>query len=117
MFGGYTGLFTAWSGPFQMQLAAVDAWDGQAYRLAEPQGRGRPIPWLIGPAASPNEPRICWQYIHSLNDLVGGLCDLGFKLLRFAEREQSDVNAAPGSEGHLATYLPPFLALFAQRVA
>jgi SAM-dependent methyltransferase len=111
--GGYYWV-EHWS-PFQMQLAAVDAWDGQAYRLAEPQGAGRPIPWVVSQATSPNAPRICWQYIHSLDHLVGGLCDSGFQLLHFAEREQSNGNAAPGSEAHLAAYVPPFMALFAQR--
>lgn len=111
--GGYYWV-EHWS-PFQMQLAAFDAWDGQAYRLAEPQGCGRPLPWVVGHAHSPNTPRICWQYIHSLNNLIGGLCDSGFRLLNFAERQQSDLGAPPGSEAHFAAYLPPFLAMFSQR--
>jgi hypothetical protein len=50
-----------------------------------------------------------------LDHLVGGLCDIGFRLLRFAEREQSDPQAEPGSESHMASYLPPFIAMFSQR--
>lgn len=98
-----------------MQLAALDAWDGDSYRLAEPQAPGRPVPWIQGTASPRSVPRVSWQYIHSLNDLIGGLCDSGFHLRGFAERPQSDLNAEPGSEAHTAAYIPPFLALFAQR--
>ena len=102
--------------PFQMQLAAIDRWDGQAYRLAEPQRPGDPMPWIISHGGPRTAPNVSWQYIHSLDQLIGALCDSGFHLLRFAERQQSDANAEPGSEEHLAAYIPPFLALFGQRV-
>jgi SAM-dependent methyltransferase len=105
-----------WS-PFQMQLAAIDRWDSQAYRLVEPQRSGKPIPWIVTCELSPKAPNICWHYVHSLNELIGGMCDAGFKILRFAEREQKNLNAEPGSEAHLAAYLPPFLAIFGQRMA
>ncbi|MBV9269093.1 MAG: class I SAM-dependent methyltransferase [Acidobacteriaceae bacterium] len=111
--GGYYWV-EHWS-PFQMQLAALDAWDGDAYRLAEPQMPRKPIPWIHGTAAPRTVPHVSWQYIHSLDDLIGGLCESGLKLRRFAERPQSDLGAEPGSEAHLAAYIPPFLALFAQR--
>jgi SAM-dependent methyltransferase len=103
-----------WS-PFQMQLAAIDPWDGQAYRLVEPQRPGVPVPWILNTDPASKIPGVGWHYIHSLNDMIGGLCDSGFKVLRFAEREQSDAKAAPGSQEHLAAYIPPFLAIFAQR--
>lgn len=104
-----------WS-PFQMQMASVDRWDSRAYRLVEPQRRGVPLPWIIAHEPGSPVPSVGWHYVHSLSDLIGGLCDAGFRVLRFAEREQSDVTAAPDSESHLAAYIPPFLAIFGQRI-
>jgi SAM-dependent methyltransferase len=103
-----------WS-PFQMQLAVIDRWDGQSYRIAEPQRRGVAVPWIIHQHAEGNVPGIGWHYIHSLDDLIGGLCEAGFHILRFTERRQADAYAAQGSEAHLAAYIPPFIAIFAQR--
>jgi len=112
--GGYYWV-EHWS-PFQMQIATLDPWDSQAYRLVEPQRYGEALPWIVSHEHSPTAPSICWHYVHPLNDLIGGLCDAGFKILRFAERQQSDLSAEPGSEAHLAAYLPPFMAIFGRRV-
>lgn len=100
-----------------MQLASIGRWDGHAYRLVEPQNRGTPVPWIVSSASSPHGPSVGLHYVHSLSDLVGGLCEAGFSILRFAERTQSNLAAAPGSEAHLAAYVPPFLAIFGQRIS
>lgn len=112
--GGYYWV-EHWS-PFQMQLASIAHWDSQVYRLVEPQKPGVPVPWIVAHEFSSWGPSIGWHYVHSLSDLIGGLCEAGFRMLRFAEREQSNAGAAPGSEAHLAAYIPPFLAMFGQRM-
>jgi SAM-dependent methyltransferase len=111
--GGYYWV-EHWS-PFQMQLASIGRWESQAYHLVEPQGRGVPLPWLVTHEPSSYLPSIGWHHVHTLSDLIGGLCKAGFRVLRFAEREQSNIAAAPGSEAHLAAYIPPFFAVFGQK--
>ncbi len=112
-YGGYYWV-EHWS-PFQMQLAACNAWDGEAYRVTQPQKTDRPVPWVVGEASAPETLATCWHYIHPLGHLIGGLCDAGFVILRFGERENGNLVAEPGSEAHKAAYLPPFMTLLAQR--
>jgi SAM-dependent methyltransferase len=113
--GGYYWV-EHWS-PFHIQLASIRRWDSRAYRIVETQTRGVPMPWIVASRPSSKGPNIGWHYVHPLSDLIGGLCEAGFKILRVAEREQSNAAAPPESEAHLASYVPPFLALFGQRTA
>ena len=101
--------------PVHVQLSEMQAWDGEAYRVARPQRAGEPMPWIPAKDEDLDDPAACWHYIHPLDHLIGGLCDAGFVILRFAETRQGDVSAEPGSHAHLAAYLPPFFALLAQR--
>jgi SAM-dependent methyltransferase len=98
--------------PVQMQLADDQLWDGQAYRVSRRPGPA-PVPWPAGELTEAT----CWHYIHSLGDLVGGICDAGFVLLRFGERGQGTAGASPGTEQHLECYLPAFLGVLARRRA
>lgn len=102
--------------PVQMQLAHSNTWDGQAYRIAHPQRPGVPLPWLDEDENGCEVPAACWHYIHSLGNLIGGLCEAGFVTLRFAETSGGNPRAEPGTLAHLATYLPTFFTLFAQRM-
>ena len=99
--------------PAQIQLAEGGAWSGEGYRIVHPQRSDRPVVWS-GTQAGPEEPPTCWHYVHPLHDLIGGLCDAGFEILRFEESGAGDPAAEPGSQQHLAAYLPPFLSLFAR---
>ncbi len=98
-----------------MQLSASNAWDGEAYRVTQPQRPNQPVKWVVGEANAPGLLATCWHYIHPLGYLIGGLCDAGFVILRFDERENGNPLAEPGTEGHKAAYLPPFITLLAQR--
>ena len=91
-------------------------WTGQGYHLAQPQASNVPVSWTIANVENSGEVVTCWHYIHSLDQLIGGLCDTGFALRKFAESQQGDLSAAPGSHAHLAAYVPPFFTLFAQRL-
>jgi SAM-dependent methyltransferase len=96
--------------PVQMQLAEDERWDGDAYRVGLRPGTG-PHPWPPGELAEAT----CWHYIHSLSDLLGGLCDAGFVIERFAEWGQATEDAAPGTQEHLDGYLPAHLGILARR--
>ncbi len=102
--------------PVHVQLADSQAWDGSAYRVARPQVPGKPISSPMAWDEQTGNPTAdCWHYIHPLKHLIGGLCESGFSIQRFAESEEADLSAEPGTHPHLAAYLPSFLALFARR--
>jgi len=105
------GLFFSehWN-PVQMQLAEDRRWDGDAYRVALLPGTG-PHPWPPGELTEAT----CWHYIHSLEDMLGGLCDAGFAVVRFDERGQGEPDASPGSQEHLDCYLPAHFGILARR--
>ncbi len=98
----------------QAQLAE-DPWDGGAYRLVRPAGSEEPVPWYSDDAPLAEAPVVCWHYLHTLDELVGGLCDAGFVIVGAREPEEGDLDAEPGSEEHLNAYLRPFLSLAARR--
>ena len=98
--------------PVQIQLAEGGAWSGRDYRIVHPQRSDRPVVWS-GQARAEGTPT-CWHYVHPLHDLIGGLCDAGFEVLRCEESVAGDPAAEPGSQQHLAAYLPPFFSLFAR---
>jgi len=53
---------------------------------------------------------------HSLEALLGSLCDSGFAVTRLAEDKGGDPEAAIGSEERLAAFLPPFFRLLAAKL-
>jgi len=69
------------------------------------------MPWPPGELSEAT----CWHYIHSLGDLIGGLCDSGFVIVNFDERGEEDLAAEPGSRGHLDCYLPAHFGILARR--
>jgi SAM-dependent methyltransferase len=96
--------------PVQMQLSEDRRWDGGAYRVGLLPGTG-PHPWPPGELTEAT----CWHYIHSMGDLLGGLCDAGFVIVRFDERGQAEAGAAPGTQEHLDCYLPGHFGILARR--
>jgi SAM-dependent methyltransferase len=101
--------------PVQIQLSEEKPWTGTGYQIVRPQALRQPIPWVAADSTAGRSEATCWHYIHALSDLVGGVCDAGFNILRFAEDVRGDVSSDPGSQSHLAQYLPPFFTLFARR--
>jgi SAM-dependent methyltransferase len=101
--------------PYQMQMDPGGAWDGVGYRLVEPQGSEPvPLPWTLTTADGQRRFETLCHYIHPLHDLIGGLCDAGFAILRYAERLRGDVSARPGTYPHLRSYAPSFFTMLAQ---
>ena len=87
------------------------------YELVHPQ------PPAAGPRREPLPPaepsRLREQgtaeFIHSLGDLLGGLCTSGFAIEDVWEPAEADTAAKPGTFGHRARFLPPYLRLLARR--
>ncbi|MFZ0376436.1 MAG: class I SAM-dependent methyltransferase [Solirubrobacteraceae bacterium] len=99
--------------PVQMQVAERRPWDGTAYRLVHPQGTGEPIAWDHGLDEN-GDAAVSWNWIHPLGSLIGGLCRAGFVLTRFAERGHGDLRRPPGTQQHLAGFVPSFFAVLAK---
>jgi SAM-dependent methyltransferase len=96
--------------PVHLQLSG---WTNDSYLLERPQRPDVPVPWH--PAAPADSTIVCWHYIHTLDQLIGGLCRTGFSVRRLSERTHGDRYAVVGSDDHLAAYVPPFFRLLARR--
>jgi SAM-dependent methyltransferase len=99
--------------PAQIQLSMDQRWDGQAYRVAHPAGTGEPL--RVTDPSTESGPDAMY-FAHRLHDLLGGICDAGFVIERFAERGAADRAATPDSHEHLGAYLAPFYEVLARRV-
>jgi SAM-dependent methyltransferase len=110
--GGY--YYVVHWNPVYTQLPELGEWDGEAYRIVHPQQPGVVVPQTRWRVNEQDFPITSWEYIHPLDDLLGGLCDAGFVIVHFAETSRGDLSAAPGSPAHLAGYLPATFAVFAQ---
>jgi SAM-dependent methyltransferase len=82
------------------------------YELVHPLGRGEPLP-----PESPGRLREAGtqEFVHSLSELLGGLCRAGFVIEDVHEPEHAEPAAAVGSFGHRAAFLPPYLRILARR--
>jgi SAM-dependent methyltransferase len=107
------GLF--WSqhwNPMHIQLSRDQTWDGSAYRIDHAAGGSTPRV-LTGPGQADGP--LCLHYVHRMGDLIGGICDAGFVIEAFAELAHGDPSAPPGTDGHVAAYIPTFYTVLAQR--
>jgi len=57
------------------------------------------------------------EYVHSISDILGGICHAGFEIADVVEPDLASPGAATGSSGHRAAYLPPYLRVLARRSA
>lgn len=55
------------------------------------------------------------EFIHSLDSLLGGLCQSGFHIEDFQEPSRGDMWAAKNSFEHRSHYLPPYLKIKARK--
>jgi SAM-dependent methyltransferase len=55
------------------------------------------------------------EFIHSLSALLGGICGAGFVIEDVQEPDHVDHAAVPGSFGHRACFLPPYIRVLARR--
>lgn len=89
--------------------------DGVGYPVrAQARHRG-PLP----PAAED-----CWhrehgtvEFLHTLQDLLGGMCHAGFVIEDVMEPNHADPQAPPNTFPHRCLFVPPYLAIRARRCA
>ncbi len=97
--------------PTSLQSSLEPMTSGQ-YAVSYPQNRTDPLP-PVRPSRLREEGT--HEFIHSLSDILGGLCQAGFFITDFCEPDHTDVDASIGSFAHRATYLPPYLKILARR--
>jgi SAM-dependent methyltransferase len=102
--------------PTSMQLADDRRWTGRGYELVRPYLSGQRYTWR-DETHHEGEATECWHYIHTLSDLIGGLCEAGFAILHFTERGTKADLGVPESESHVYSYALPFFSLYAQKFA
>ena len=102
-----------WS-PIHLQVAADVGWDGSAYRIDRPASSDEALLWRSAETWS-GQVAMCLHYCHTLDSLVGGLCDSGFDIVGLREPDVGDAAAEPATEAHVAAYFPPFIRILARR--
>jgi SAM-dependent methyltransferase len=92
--------------------AALEPNAAGRWELLVPAGHGEPLP-----AAPPSRlrERGTQEFIHSLGDLLGGICAAGFAIEDVCEPDHARHDAAAGSFAHRAAFLPPYLRILARR--
>ena len=55
------------------------------------------------------------EFVHSLSDLIGGICRAGFWIEDFLEPQHAVIDAAIGSFADRARFIPPYLRVCARR--
>jgi len=96
--------------PTSLQLTHRDAQD--RYVLGIEYYNTDPLPRV--PDQSYREPGTV-EYLHSWEELVGGLCRAGFLLEDLSEPVRADRSAAPGHFQHRGRYVPPYVRMKARR--
>lgn len=83
------------------------------YVVREDYHRKAPLPEVRGAWQHREAGTI--EFVHTLEDLLGGMCRAGFVIEDLLEPQHADEKAAPGTFGHRSRYLPPFVAIKARR--
>lgn len=97
--------------PSSMQASLEPAASGR-YELLHPQTAAAPLP----PADSSRLRETgTHEFVHSLTDLLGGICAAGFSIEDICEPDHTRPAAAAGSFAHRAIFLPPYLRVLARR--
>jgi hypothetical protein len=101
--------------PLRMQLDGLGRWSEHGYRVVEPITEAEPD-LLAGADPDGHRPAgTCRHYVHSLQSLVGDMCAVGLELVDMRHRTVGDPSAPPGSAEHLASFVPPFIAVLARK--
>jgi SAM-dependent methyltransferase len=92
--------------------AALEPNAAGRWELLLPAGHCEPLP-----AAPPSRlrERGTREFIHSLADLLGGICAAGFVIEDVCEPDHAEPGAAVGSFAHRAAFLPPYIRILARR--
>lgn len=95
--------------------ASLDVNSQGRYEILEPRDRRTSLP-IVERKTSLREPGTS-EFIHTWESLLGHMCRAGFLIEDLVEPWHGDVQAAPGSFGHRARYIPPYVRVKARRTA
>lgn len=101
---------------FQLPLSGnAVQWDGEGYRLIRSQEKGKAVrcTWKTDNNI-PKEIEL-FHFIHTLSDLIGGLCELGFVIHHFKESKSGNKYAAPESLEHISSFFPITFRIFCSK--
>ena len=86
----------------------------RGYELLEPYYRSGPLPPVLG---SLHREAGTLEYLHRLEDLLGGMCRAGFVIEDIAEPLHAVRDAARGSFGHRSQFVAPYIRVKARRIS
>jgi len=84
----------------------------QGYQLIEPYYRSGPLPDVAGSRFRESG---TLEFLHRLEELLGGMCRVGFVIEDFCEPRHADPAAAVGSFAHRSHFVAPYLSVRARR--
>ncbi len=96
-----------------LSLQASMSWEAAGYVVREPNAEGHTL--------MPANERLSYreygtvEFVHTLDELLGGLCRSGFIIEDIQEPPRGDAWAPTNSPEHRATYLPPYIKIKARR--
>jgi SAM-dependent methyltransferase len=102
--------------PISLQASChLDA--GQRFSLEHTYYREDPIPVLSesSPAGRRLRERGAVEYLHRLEQLIGGICRAGMVIEDLIEPVHAEEAAEPGSFGHRAKFIAPYLRMKARK--
>ncbi len=84
----------------------------RGYEIVEPYYRRGPLP-----ASAPSSHREAGtlEFLHRLEELLGGMCRAGFSIEDVIEPLHADASAAGGSFAHRSHYVAPYIRIKARR--
>ena len=97
--------------PVSLQAEAEP--EGNSYKLVTPYYHAGPLAPLVKDAGHRETGTM--EFLHRLEDLLGGLCRAGFVIEDVVEPRHSNPLAPPGSFGHRSWFVPPYITLKARR--
>ena len=105
------------------QWTKEELWNGKGYPLSQPYRDGEPIriqdqTWNFedtkGNKIKAKAPQ---EFRHTLSTIINSLIKRKFNILKFEEYTGSDFEADPGTWAHYITVAPPWLSLWARKMA
>ncbi len=104
--------------PISLQ-ASYQADASSRYRIEQTYYRVEPIPIADHTTVTTRRLREqgAVEYLHRLEQLIGGICRAGMMIEDFVEPVHADESAAVGSFGDRAKYIAPYIRIKARKVA
>jgi SAM-dependent methyltransferase len=96
--------------PASLQMSVEPT--GRGYQIVEPYYRRGPLPQVVG---SSHREAGTLEFLHRWEELLGGMCRVGFAIEDVIEPLHGDEAAPLGSFAHRSRYLAPYVRIKARR--